>query len=122
MKICVAGQGAFGQKHLDALKDWNYTAVSWLDEIYDLAARFPKKQGLKVTKIEVQPLTPKSAKDKPPAILLEVDGRVYRISKGAVMNGPNNTTLRVMEVTKSDVKIQVSPQNETTVLDTIVLH
>ena len=56
------------------------------------------------------------AKDKLPAILLEVDGRVYRIFKGTVMNGLGNTTLKVTDLTRSEVTILVSPQNETMVL------
>jgi hypothetical protein len=62
------------------------------------------------------------AKDKPPAVLLEVDGKVYRVTKGSLMNGPGNTTLRVTELTRTEVKIQVNPQNDSTVLETIVLQ
>jgi Tfp pilus assembly PilM family ATPase len=68
-------------KHLEVLKDWNVTAVSWLDEIYDLAARFPKKPGMKVTKVEVVPVVARSNKEKPPARLL-ITGLYYPKDKG----------------------------------------
>jgi hypothetical protein len=68
--------------HLEALKDWNVTAVAWLDELYDLAARFPKRVGLKVTKLEIVPPMQQAQsrtakeKQKPPARLL-IHGLVY---------------------------------------------
>ena len=41
---------------LDALKDWDKGAIPWIDEFYDLAARFPQETGFKITKVEIVPL------------------------------------------------------------------
>ena len=30
------------------------TSVPWIDEFYDLAARFPQRQGFKLTKVQVK--------------------------------------------------------------------
>src|SRR5262249_22095922 len=51
-------------KHIKALGDWDKAALPWLDELYDLAALFPYRVGLKVTHLNAQPLPPtKNAKD-----------------------------------------------------------
>jgi hypothetical protein len=36
-------------KHIEALKEWTATNVSWLDELYDLTARFPWREGFRLT-------------------------------------------------------------------------
>jgi hypothetical protein len=44
------------QKDLEGLKDWEKAAIPWIDEFYDLAARFPQEIGFKITKVEMAPL------------------------------------------------------------------
>lgn len=53
-------------KYLEALKEWNDGAIPWLDELYDLAARSPMKQGFRVTQITIVPLqtTKSNVKEK----------------------------------------------------------
>lgn len=53
---------------LDALKEWDKGSVRWIDEFYDLAARFPRAPGFRLTRIRIDPLTPKSAKDAFPGV------------------------------------------------------
>jgi hypothetical protein len=55
-------------------------------------------------------------KDKPPLALLEVDGKLYRVSKDSVVAGPNKTILRVLDVNSSEVRIQIDPLKEIVVL------
>jgi Tfp pilus assembly PilM family ATPase len=53
------------KRSLDALKDWHKTALPLLDEIYDLSARFPFKDGLRVTKLDIMPLAVKATSKDP---------------------------------------------------------
>jgi hypothetical protein len=49
---------------LDAYKDWEQTTIPWLDEFYDLTARYPFEQGFRVNQLSAQTIgTKKSAKD-----------------------------------------------------------
>jgi hypothetical protein len=43
-----------------ALKEWGDTSISWADELYDIAARFPHEEGLRLTKLnaKLQPRGP----------------------------------------------------------------
>ena len=41
---------------LNALKEWEKGAIPWIDEFYDLAARFPQETGFRITKLEMAPL------------------------------------------------------------------
>ncbi len=56
------------------------------------------------------------ARDKPAAALLEVDGKLYTIGKGSVLAGPNNTTIRVLDISSTEVRIQFDPLKEIVVL------
>jgi hypothetical protein len=51
-------------KHVQALREWDDGAVSWLDELYDLTARFPYREGLRVTQLTAGPVTNRNPKDK----------------------------------------------------------
>lgn len=49
---------------LDAYKEWEQTTVPWLDELYDLSARFPFEQGFRVNQFSAQTVsTKKTGKD-----------------------------------------------------------
>jgi hypothetical protein len=49
---------------LDAYKDWEQSTVPWLDEMYDLTARFPFKQGFRVNEFGASTTgSKKNAKD-----------------------------------------------------------
>jgi hypothetical protein len=52
------------RKDLESVKDWEKGAISWVDEFYDLAARFPRDSSFKITKIHIEPLTGRNAKDR----------------------------------------------------------
>ena len=52
---------------VDGLKDWEQTTVSWIDELYDISARFPHETGLRLSQVSAAPLARKagaSVKDK----------------------------------------------------------
>ena len=52
---------------LDGLKEWEQTSVPWIDEFYELAARFPQQPGFRLTKVHgevMPPPGPKDTKDK----------------------------------------------------------
>lgn len=48
---------------IEALKEWEATTVSWLDEIYDLTARLPHQVGFRVKEITVLPITRRTPKE-----------------------------------------------------------
>ncbi len=48
---------------IEGLHDWNHAAVSWLDELYDLTARFPSLKGFRLDDLKVDP-SPKKTKDR----------------------------------------------------------
>ncbi len=56
------------------------------------------------------------AKDRPPTAILEVDGKLYVVGKGSTLNGPGNSVLKIVELNKVEVRVEVSPQNETITL------
>ena len=61
MKICVAGQGAFGQKHLDALKRIPGVEItSLVGGNQDKTAKVAKKYGIRTT-----PATSRKASSAP---------------------------------------------------------
>jgi hypothetical protein len=47
----------------EALRDWEDTSISWLDEIYDLAARFPHEVGFRVKDFAAGPISKRGPKD-----------------------------------------------------------
>jgi hypothetical protein len=49
---------------LDAMKDWDRGAIPWIDELYDLAARFPQENGVYLTKLQIEQIPRRDAKDK----------------------------------------------------------
>jgi hypothetical protein len=56
------------------------------------------------------------AADQPPAALLEVDGKLQIVRKDSQLNGGGRITLRVVEISRSQVVIEVQPLKETIVL------
>ena len=56
------------------------------------------------------------AKDRPPTAILDVDGKLYVVGKGSTLNGPGNSVLKIVELNKVEVRVEVSPQNETITL------
>jgi hypothetical protein len=49
---------------IDALKEFEQGAVPWLDEIYELAARFPHRVGFRITQVKIDPPGKKNVKEK----------------------------------------------------------
>jgi hypothetical protein len=59
------------KKRIGFLKEWDDTRVSWLDEMYDLAARYPDIRETQVLQFKVEPLAiPKGARIKHVAKIL----------------------------------------------------
>jgi Tfp pilus assembly PilM family ATPase len=50
---------------IDGLKDWDQSAIPWLDELYDLTARFPYEKGFRINHVAIDPVVTKKkdAKD-----------------------------------------------------------
>jgi hypothetical protein len=55
-----------GQDRLDleTLKDFDQARISWIDEFYDLTARFPDQVGFYLTKVQGEPIARRTSKDK----------------------------------------------------------
>jgi hypothetical protein len=49
---------------INALKDWDNSSISWLDELYDLTARFPDLQGFRITSLTANTSKKTTNKDK----------------------------------------------------------
>jgi hypothetical protein len=49
---------------IDALKEWEETTVSWLDELYDLSARFPHQVGFRLKDLNATAPSKRNPKDK----------------------------------------------------------
>src|SRR5262249_9669439 len=56
-------------KNLEVLKDWDQTALPWLDELYDLVSRWPSRPGLRVTQLNINQVPARNVKEKPVARL-----------------------------------------------------
>jgi hypothetical protein len=41
---------------IDGLKEWDQTRIPWLDELYDLTARFPYEKGFRINHMSVEPV------------------------------------------------------------------
>ncbi len=48
---------------IDALKEWESANIPWLNEIYDLAARFPQHEGFRVNQLMASVTARKGSKD-----------------------------------------------------------
>jgi Tfp pilus assembly PilM family ATPase len=67
-------------KRIKALKEWDESRINWLDEIYDLTARFPDIKNARLEQFRAEPLTvQKGAKTK----------YVARITLKVATNDPN---------------------------------
>jgi hypothetical protein len=66
------------RRDVDGLKEWEDTTVSWIDELYDVAARLPHVAGLRITTIQAVPITRRSTtkeKDKQYVARLTIHGQ-----------------------------------------------
>lgn len=81
-------------KQIEALKTWNNTSVSWLDEMYDLTALFPEKSGLHVKELNGV------LKERAPV-------------KGNVKNAPKETYFAALDV------IGEVPSNDDRLIDAL---
>ena len=63
-------------KKIKKIGDWANTEVVWLDEIYDMVARFPDTDGTRLSMFKGEPLPPKAptAKDKDLIARMELAG------------------------------------------------
>lgn len=50
----VLAKNAQERADLDAYKEWEQTTVPWLDELYDLTARYPFKEGFRVNQLQAE--------------------------------------------------------------------
>jgi Tfp pilus assembly PilM family ATPase len=52
-------------KNFQALRDWKDTSIRWIDELYDLTARFPYREGMRITQLSATTVTTsRNPKDK----------------------------------------------------------
>jgi Tfp pilus assembly PilM family ATPase len=66
-------------KHIEALKEWNDVNIPWLDELYDLSARFPHREGMRVTQLQGSTVTSRTGKDKNKTnIVMTISGIVLK--------------------------------------------
>jgi len=49
---------------INALKDWDNTTISWINELYDFTARFPSHKGFRINSMTASPSSKKNNKDK----------------------------------------------------------
>jgi hypothetical protein len=70
--------------------------------------------GMKITPLSLRGRV--IARGQPAAALLEVEGRLYTVSKGSVITGAHNTILRVLDIDATGVRIESSPSKEIFVL------
>ncbi len=59
---------------IDALKEWEQGAIPWLDELYDLTARFPYEKGFHINHFSVEPVTAKKGAKDVPAARVRITG------------------------------------------------
>jgi hypothetical protein len=90
---------------VDGLKDWDQTTVSWIDEMYDIAARFPHEQGLRLQQVSAAPLTRKSnagPKDK--------DAKYVGVETlhGVMLPDQDKLLLRFMNKLREDPHLRVT--------------
>ena len=48
---------------IEGVKDWDATTIPWIDELYDLSARFPYHQGFRVNHLSTEVTAKKGSKD-----------------------------------------------------------
>jgi hypothetical protein len=63
---------------IDALKEWDQGTIPWLDELYDLTARFPYEKGFRINHMSLETVgtAKKGAKDAKDAKELPIVGKV----------------------------------------------
>jgi Tfp pilus assembly PilM family ATPase len=90
---------------INFLKDWKNTSISWLDELYDLTAKFPDQKGFRVVSITANPSKKSTGKDK----------FVGRVILTGVVQPDDTTTVNalVKEINKSG-HLRATPGTTTT--------
>ena len=99
------------KRDVDALKEWQTTTISWLDDLYDIAARFPQEDGLRITSAKAalfnkQQIQANLAKGQPFTGAINVHGVMKKASQ-------RNSLLQFTEAMQVDKKFV-----KTTGLDT----
>lgn len=85
--------------NVKAIKDWEETSVSWADEIYDVAARLPHVQGLKIIQFSAAPLPRRGPGDK----------EVARITLHGVMTSDQDGLVnQFLDALRSDPRLRVA--------------
>jgi hypothetical protein len=51
------------KQDLEALKEWEKGAIRWIDELYDLDARFPRADGFRLTRMQIDVMSKNNPKD-----------------------------------------------------------
>lgn len=65
------------------LKEWQNTTISWLDEFFDIAARFPQEEGLRITSAKATLLNKQALKGSGPfAGRIQIHGSMKKASQG----------------------------------------
>jgi Tfp pilus assembly PilM family ATPase len=111
------------EKRIKIFKEWDDTRINWLDELYDLAARFPDITGTRIEQFRVEALTPqKGAKVKHVAkmflkvateagknmdalqMALSADKRYHNIRKDIKGGGSSLTRLNQLYELRADIE------------------
>lgn len=66
---------------IEGLKEWDQFAIPWLDELYDLTARFPYEKGFRINHISIDQVNPKA---KAPGAAGK-DAKDTKLSKDAIV-------------------------------------
>jgi hypothetical protein len=71
-------------KQAEVLREWNDTAIPWLDELYDLTAHFPYKEGMRVTRLNTTTVTSKTKSKEKTTVRMEITGVVLPADQSLV--------------------------------------
>jgi hypothetical protein len=59
---------------IEALKEWQQGTIPWLDELYDLTARFPYEKGFRINHFVIEPGSGKKGAKDAPAAKIRITG------------------------------------------------
>ena len=92
------------RRDVEGLKEWEETTVSWIDELYDIAARMPHAEGLRLTQVSAAPL-PRRGKEK--------EKFVAQLTVHGVTNGDQDTlvTRFTSEIRKDKNHLRLAVSN-----------
>ncbi len=88
---------------IEAYNEWENSTIPWLDEIYDLSARFPFESGFRVNKFSAQPVAAKRGGKDTAIARVSIDGIVPSDKLG-----PDGLLTGLLNATSGDPHIKLS--------------